>query len=120
MISIEKALEVFKIKQDSLVDNLRNTVVRTRIRETDVAWFAGLYEGEGSISGKSLTMSQKDPWIFDRIVLLFGGSVYKPSTGHVAYQWRANVLLTKFLVPIIIKYLSPRRIEQLRKAGLIE
>ena len=81
----------------------------------DIAWAAGLYEGEGYCGFSNRTMklalSQKDPWILHRLRCLFGGSVWvnpTEGTGRVS-QWRIFGARAHGFALTIYSYLSPRR-----------
>lgn len=84
----------------------------------DIAWAAGIYEGEGSISrygNKKLIVriAQKDTFILERFTFLFGGKFYKNSRGiHIWCLLRAQALGFMFS---IFTFLSPRRREQFRR-----
>lgn len=92
----------------------------------DIAWAAGIYEGEGHV-GRSArgavtaNVSQKDGWLPERLRQLFGGC-----TGHYASQsslgnsmmWRWYLCGPRALGFLFTIYplLSPRRRGQIRKA----
>lgn len=57
----------------------------------DIAWIAGLYEGEGSASRGTITITQKEREILDRVQELVGGRVSGPHyrvkpSGEPTYQ----------------------------------
>ena|SRR5437667_12868761 len=88
-----------------------------------IAWAAGIYEGEGwcrdqGLKGRTISIAQKDPEILRLLKMMFGGSIYLRRTGCCdlvlgGENGRNFVEQTK-------KYLSSRRLGQLRKAGFIE
>ena len=89
----------------------------------DIAWVAGIYEGEGSCDWKRgiVEIGQKDPWILYKLKDLFGGRVYKskntaPRTlkpGEI-YRWAIYGARARGFGMIIYKFLSPRRKEQIK------
>ncbi len=98
----------------------------------DIAWAAGLYEGEGSclhgsrdgkyLTGMAVSLSQKDRWILDRLRALFGGTV-KDYTRHVTghtdvsatyHYWRLDGLRSRGFLMTIFKFLSPKRQAQVK------
>lgn len=97
----------------------------------DIAWAAGLFEGEGTAfrsgqtrpGGKhysvSANIAQKDRWILDKAQTFFGGRV---ATSHpkTAVWWVTGTRARAFLYTIFT-FLSPRRRRQVRKAlGIAE
>jgi hypothetical protein len=100
----------------------------------DIAWAAGVYEGEGTIAAKPttrkhkdkiyrsiadyLSVSQNDPEILYRLRDLFGGSVYR----YVVYQrnpkglpihrWTIHGQRARNFVDLIYPWLSTRRKSQ--------
>lgn len=92
----------------------------------DIAWAAGIFEGEGYVTIQSgtrfgsLGVSQKDPYILYRLQALFGGSVRPRTNG----RWESlyNYLLcgsrARGLAMTLFSFLSPRRKEQLKRGGL--
>lgn len=99
----------------------------------DIAWAAGIYEGEGSCAfrrsevggnrGPQVSVTQKDPWLCHRLRALFGGSVgahSKTATGKAevatyTYWHITNTRALGFLMTIY-KFLSPRRQERIQEA----
>jgi hypothetical protein len=89
----------------------------------ELAWAAGIYEGEGSIdfNGRSLrvTVTQKDRWILDRLQLLFGGSVsvdrriYAGRLNEV-HRWAIRGARGMGFILTVFSWLSPRRRQQAR------
>lgn len=98
----------------------------------DIAWAAGVYEGEGScvIRRKSdvnrsacISVVQKDRWLCDRLRMLFGGSVGKDiraTAGRlekmVFYCWRLTGMRARGFMMTIYKFLSPRRQLRIKEA----
>jgi hypothetical protein len=81
----------------------------------DIAWAAGVYEGEGHCtrSAGAVSVSQKDTWILERLRVLFGGSIMSGSNGH-ASLWHISGPRACGFIYTIFSYLSPRRREQAR------
>ena len=92
----------------------------------ELAWAAGIYEGEGSVSRLSsgspiMRVYQKDEWLPRRLLALFGGhctsrkgNVLAPDSLHwiwALYGERARMFLMQ-----IFGFLSPRRQAQIRLA----
>ena len=88
----------------------------------DVAWAAGLFEGEGSMVRTSpnrpsdgcevACVSQKDPEILYRFKRLFGGNVY-PDGG--LYRWNVSGPRARGFLYTMFKFMSRRRKDQIRK-----
>ena len=82
----------------------------------EVAWAAGIYEGEGNVNfahgqtSLQITIVQKDTWILYKLQTLFGGSIYgKP-------DWKSKCSFYKLcgdnargFAFQIYRWLSPRR-----------
>lgn len=83
----------------------------------DIAWAAGIFEGEGNIgldAGKRVHIQvvQKDRWILDKLARLFGGKVYEAyvkKTHLTYYLWRLNHDRMNGFLFTIYTFLSPRR-----------
>jgi hypothetical protein len=117
----------------------KHTLPTLKPTTRDIAWAAGVYEGEGTCSvythnhGKkrngeyttiSMRVAQKDPWLCHRLRDLFGGTVRSyqtkanspkdPELVRTYHAWdttgsRALGILQTFYI-----LLSPRRQEQIR------
>jgi hypothetical protein len=89
----------------------------------DIAWMAGIYEGEGCVSGiKGRTISsihQKDPEILYRIRELFGGSIteIRKGTRFNCHVWKLYGDVARAMFQAIYPYLSTRRRMQVEKAN---
>ena len=97
---------------------------------TDIAWAAGLVEGEGSIiaykklkaaqgySGK-LVVYQKGRWILDKLATLFGGTVSpnrRDDSGDVTHWvWQTHGPRARGLMMSMYPWFSPRRKAAVRK-----
>jgi len=92
----------------------------------DVAWAAGIYEGEGTCSIKggssgkgsySTTVSQKDPELLYRLRDLFGGSVnlYKVGTKRKfeVHHWLVSGDKARGFLAAIYPFLTCRRKAQI-------
>jgi len=77
----------------------------------DIAWAAGIYEGEGSLTFPWQTVvGQKDSWLTDRLLHLFGGQVGKQreeSNGN--WYWHVSGERARGFLMTIYRFLSPRR-----------
>jgi hypothetical protein len=86
----------------------------------DIAWAAGVYEGEGTCHANirrtnsiTLSISQKDLWLLQRLKMLFGGEIYDARS--ISMWVLAGARARGFLMTIYA-LLSPRRQKQIRKA----
>lgn len=84
---------------------------------TDIAWAAGIFEGEGYARNDggtaALTIVQKDDWLCPQLQALFGGSV---SARAHANEWRVSGPRARGFLLTIFSFLSPRRRAQVRLA----
>jgi hypothetical protein len=81
--------------------------------DEQVAWAAGIYEGEGHINPDGATVvTQKDRWLLYRLQILFGGRIH--SHGDV-YQWHLGKTRGISFLQTIRPWLSPRRLQQINK-----
>lgn len=91
--------------------------------ECDIAWMAGIYEGEGCVSGiKGRTIAlvnQKDPEILYRIREMFGGSIteVRKGTRFNCHVWKLYGDVARSMFAQILPYMSTRRKMQIEKAG---
>jgi len=83
----------------------------------DIAWAAGVYEGEGTVNARNISIAQKDKWILIRLRSLFGGSVY--DYGNVCSAWQVSGARARGFALTIFSFLSPRRRLQLRSHKLL-
>jgi hypothetical protein len=84
----------------------------------DIAWAAGIYEGEGWVQLNNTTraaVGQKDVWLLERLKALFGGSIYSAGNGR-EHVWAISGSRARGFLFTIYCFLSPRRREQVRKA----
>jgi hypothetical protein len=91
----------------------------------DIAWAAGLFEGEGCAIYASqttrLSVSQNDPWILETLALLFGGRIQKRRSrnklsDNAQWAWTVSGARARGVGMTIYPLLSPRRQAQMRKA----
>jgi hypothetical protein len=91
----------------------------------DIAWAAGIYEGEGSVhntGGFKVAVAQKDPWLLRRLAQLFGGRVRerKPDSGRLGsgtqHYWVVGGARARGVAYTFYSFLSPRRRAQIRAA----
>lgn len=98
--------------------------------DLDVAWAAGIYEGEGSVFlnvktwGLQVTVGQRDDWLLHRLRDLFGGSVHVRSgassfSGRNIPVWVVGGDRARVFLAAIYPWLSPRRRQQ-ADAALVE
>lgn len=74
----------------------------------DIAWAAGIYEGEGSAGYSGISVSQSDRWILDRFKELFGGTVSYERSIEMHF-WRASGARARGFLMTIYGFLSPWR-----------
>ncbi len=102
----------------------------------DIAWLAGIFEGEGSAHNQKTSghiypivqISQKEPWILHRISAFFGGSVNGPYVQHkedgiastYIYRWSTSGARARGILMTIYSLLSPHRQEQIRSLQFLE
>lgn len=92
----------------------------------EVLWAAGFFEGEGSVSKRSVTAVQVDPWPLLRLIQTFGGSLgNKPRDGdeknkRPCYQWHVCGAQGRMFVALILPHLSPRRRAQIETKFITE
>ena len=83
-----------------------------------IAWAAGIYEGEGSCCRMSKTsqqvhLGQKDRWVVDRFRALFGGSIHeREMNGDPFYDWHIHGARARGFLMTMFTFLSPRRQDQ--------
>lgn len=109
----------------------RHTAAKSVKKPTilDIAWAAGIYEGEGTSAAKGgnrcserVVVNQKDPWLCAHLKELFGGSTYhyvRSQRGRKNLEpintWTINGPRAKGFLLTIYSFLSPRRRLQVRK-----
>jgi len=76
----------------------------------DIAWAAGIYEGEGNFTGKTVRVVQKDSWLVYELQRIFGGKV-KQYNGY--HQWTMHGWKCRGFILTIFTFLSPRRKAQI-------
>ena len=99
------------------------------ITAQDIAWAAGIYEGEGYCrttkdpgSGRpssfGVVISQKEQWLPVRLMTMFGGRIaqYKNKNGKEYWHWYLGVIEGRGFVMTIYKFLSPHRKRQIMTA----
>lgn len=91
--------------------------------DLDIAWLAGLFEGEGTFCigrgfAQGIVIQMTDLDILQRIQDRFGGRVGqsydrqdKPNW-KTCYRWQASVIETDIILPLILPYLGARRCER--------
>lgn len=91
----------------------------------DIAWAAGIYEGEGSCINPggygTIHVTQKERWLLDKMQELFGGSIrtyVKTRGAYVGYacsQWSISGARARGFALTIYKFLSPHRQERIKE-----
>ena len=85
----------------------------------DIAWAAGVYEGEGHARfGETLqvVIVQKDRWLLERFITLFGGAIYGPHGHSGCFNWYISGVRARGFLLTVFTFLSPRRRLQARRA----
>jgi len=96
------------------IDNRLSSSIKPT--STDIAWAAGIYEGEGTCGrhndSTQTSVAQKDNWILYKLKSFFGGSViyYKKYKQH---RWRLSGARSRGFLMTIYTFLSPRRKTQI-------
>lgn len=103
------------------------------ISTVDLAWAAGIWEGEGSIGdprtkgrylrGLNISVCQQDPWILHKLQALFGGpsvrtrpaSTHNPLSAKDIWVWQITGPRAYGTIMTLYPLLSPHRQEQVRK-----
>ncbi len=93
----------------------------------DIAWSAGVYEGEGHVRlcgikkrGLALAVSQKDPEILYRLRDWFGGSISLPGAVNPCHHWNACGDNARVFLSLVYQYLSERRKLQAQATNCFE
>lgn len=92
----------------------------------DIAWAAGVFEGEGSITYERgsvrCQVAQKDPWLLLRFKALFGGTIVKhinvvTPKGLPSYRsdWKISGARARGFLMTMYLFLSPRRQAKIRE-----
>lgn len=109
------------------------------MNEVDVAWFAGLFEGEGTFMivkekyAACIRINMTDLDVLEKVQSLFGGKVsvsYEAKDNwKKCYSWTTTIAEAERIVPLIYPYLMGRRRqradqwlslrENVRKSGTI-
>lgn len=91
----------------------------------DIAWAAGLYEGEGCAFRSwprhkrgtfRMRVGQTDPEILFRLKRFFGGNIGKPRSYDGHHSWEVAGPRARGLAMTFYRFLSTRRREQIRIA----
>ncbi len=83
----------------------------------DIAWAAGIYEGEGNCSAQVLQVTQRDTWVLRRLRAQFGGSIQsRPNRDAPCYHWSITGARKRGFIMTIYTFLSPRRQQQVLSA----
>jgi len=84
--------------------------------EIDIAWAAGIYEGEGTcrLAGRTkrgfmVSVPQKEPEILYRLRDWFGGSVAKPCGKNPCFNWNVCGDRARVFIAVIYRFLTAHR-----------
>ncbi len=95
--------------------------------EIDIAWAAGIYEGEGTcrLCGYNkrsfmATVVQKDPELLYRLRDWFGGSLQGNSNLSGAYAWNICGDRARIFVALIYKFMTARRRAQIDATNCLD
>lgn len=89
---------------------------------SNIAWAAGIYEGEGSVAfygrkepGRArILVVQKDRWLLEKLQTLFGGRIDGPYPSRDISMWCLTGPRAAGFAMTIFSFLSPRRRDQLK------
>jgi len=87
----------------------------------EIAWAAGVYEGEGNFTGDVARVVQKDKWLPDELQRVFGGKVkpyIRKKDGKRYWHWTLSGQNARGFILTIFTFLSPRRKAQILKYPL--
>ena len=95
--------------------------------DIDVAWIAGLYEGEGTCYGHknsgriSVGIYQKDPEILYWCMEMFGGwiSLMRPGQEHECHVWNLGGDNARLFLQAIYPFMSARRKVQIDRTSFL-
>lgn len=79
----------------------------------DIAWAAGVYEGEGNCNKHQITIAQKETWLLYKLQDLFGGSIGIHKTTKISYLSMSGINARQFAL-CIFTFLSPHKRKQIR------
>jgi hypothetical protein len=86
----------------------------------DIAWAAGIFEGEGNFrrAGRavSVAVSQKDPALLWRLKALFGGAIYQHKSPAMIHTWLIHGARARGFAYTIFTFLTTRRRRQFKEA----
>ena len=89
----------------------------------DIAWAAGIYEGEGNCKWTSclnICVGQNDLWLLERLRTLFGGSVSSKVNKSGCWFWRLTGARARGFAYTIFSFLSPKRRSQLKQVFTLD
>lgn len=91
--------------------------------EAEIAWAAGIYEGEGCVAGTKgrtiAVVSQKDPELLYRMRELFGGGItmVRMGTPKYCHTWKLYGDVARSFFVSIYPWLTTRRKGQIEQGG---
>jgi hypothetical protein len=93
----------------------------------DIAWSAGIYEGEGCCRncgkgkrGFMISVGQKDPELLYRLRDWFGGNIQDQSPKHDFRLWNACGDRARIFIALIYGYMTARRRSQIDSTGALD
>lgn len=88
----------------------------------DIAWAAGIVEGEGCFSSSSgtirISVCQKDKYILSKLKDLFGGNLSYNKYSN-CNSWYLTGIRARGFIYTVFSFLSPRRREQFLKHTML-
>jgi len=96
----------------------RNPAAKATVHPStiDVAWAAGIYEGEGHVdyskNNLRACVTQKEEWLLEKLLLLFGGAIYNRNSRSTS-AWYLNGARAWGFLTTIYAFLGPRRKKQI-------
>lgn len=96
-----------------------------RATRDEILWAAGFFEGEGSVGGRHVLVSQVNRWPLERLMAIFGGNIgQNPQKGRVTqqpcWQWAICGDQGRMFVELIYPHLSPKRQRQIDEKFVTE
>jgi len=92
----------------------------------DIAWSAGIYEGEGCCRncgkgkrGFMVSVGQKDPELLYRLRDWFGGNIQDQAPKHDFRLWNACGDRARIFIALIYEYMTSRRRSQIDDTGAL-
>lgn len=74
----------------------------------DIAWAAGIFEGEGTCDARKASITQKETWLLYRLQALFGGTV-SLNYSNGCSRWVVTGSRARGFLMTVFLFLSPKR-----------